>query len=77
MALSGGQRRRPALARALLADFDESTEHLDDATVAVLTRDLLAAGSRAVVLITHRTDDLHGVDTVISLGRNAVAAAAV
>jgi hypothetical protein len=40
------------------------------------TRDLLAAaGKRTVVLITHRTDELHGVDTV-SLGRNAVAAAA-
>ncbi|MDT5040936.1 MAG: hypothetical protein QOE51_1921 [Actinoplanes sp.] len=81
MTLSGGQRRRLALARALLADFevlilDEPTEHLDDTTAAALTRDLLAAaGNRTVVLITHRTDDLHGVDTV-SLGRNAVAAAA-
>jgi ATP-binding cassette subfamily C protein CydC len=81
MALSGGQRRRLALARALLADFevlvlDEPTEHLDDATAVALTRDLLAAaGNRSVVLITHRTDDLHGVDTVVSLGRNAFAAA--
>ncbi|WP_229716282.1 thiol reductant ABC exporter subunit CydC, partial [Mangrovihabitans endophyticus] len=60
MRLSGGQRRRLALARALLADFrvlilDEPTEHLDDATAAELTRDLLdAAGDRTVLIITHR-----------------------
>ncbi|MFC4072709.1 thiol reductant ABC exporter subunit CydC [Actinoplanes subglobosus] len=62
MALSGGQRRRLALARLLLTDarvliLDEPTEHLDDATAAALTRDLLAAaGDRTVLLITHRTD---------------------
>lgn len=74
MRLSGGQRRRLALARALLADFrvlilDEPTEHLDDATAAALTRDLLAAADgRTVLLITHRTDDLSGVDEVVTLG---------
>jgi thiol reductant ABC exporter CydC subunit len=62
MALSGGQRRRLALARLLLTDarvliLDEPTEHLDDATAVALTRDLLAAaGDRTVLLITHRTD---------------------
>ncbi|MDR6321071.1 thiol reductant ABC exporter subunit CydC [Actinoplanes couchii] len=62
MALSGGQRRRLALARLLLGDarvliFDEPTEHLDDETAAALTRDLMAAaGERTVLLITHRTD---------------------
>jgi ATP-binding cassette subfamily C protein CydC len=62
MALSGGQRRRLALARLLLTDarvliLDEPTEHLDDATAVALTRDLLAAaGERTVLLITHRTD---------------------
>jgi ATP-binding cassette subfamily C protein CydC len=61
-ALSGGQRRRLALARLLLSDarvliLDEPTEHLDDATAVALTRDLLAAaGERTVLLITHRTD---------------------
>ncbi|MFJ8073468.1 thiol reductant ABC exporter subunit CydD [Streptomyces sp. NPDC096176] len=46
--LSGGQRRRLALARALLAGFpvlvlDEPAEHLDLATADALTADLLAA----------------------------------
>jgi thiol reductant ABC exporter CydC subunit len=73
MQISGGQRRRLALARALLADFavlilDEPTEHLDDETAAALTRDLLAAaGDRTVLLITHRTDVLSDVDEVVSL----------
>jgi ATP-binding cassette subfamily C protein CydC len=71
--LSGGQRRRLALARALLAGFpvlilDEPTEHLDDETAAALTRDLLAvAGDRTVLLITHRTAGLSGVDEVVTL----------
>ena len=58
--LSGGQRRRLVLARALLGPaqvliLDEPTEHLDDATAAALVDDLLAAaGDRAVLLITHR-----------------------
>ncbi|GAA3337116.1 hypothetical protein GCM10020358_12190 [Amorphoplanes nipponensis] len=71
--LSGGQRRRLALARALLADFrililDEPTEHLDDDTAAALTRDLLAAAEdRTVLLITHRLDGLSGVDEIVTL----------
>ena len=74
-ALPGGQRRRLALARALLADFqvlilDEPTEHLDDETAAALTHDLLAAaGTRCVLLITHRADVAGAVDKVITLGR--------
>ncbi|HEY0695699.1 MAG TPA: thiol reductant ABC exporter subunit CydC [Kribbella sp.] len=58
--LSGGERQRLALARLLLAGvdvlvLDEPTEHLDDATGRALLADLLsAAGSRTVLLLTHR-----------------------
>jgi ABC-type bacteriocin/lantibiotic exporter with double-glycine peptidase domain len=71
--LSGGQRRRLALARALLADFpvlvlDEPTEHLDEPTARALTDDLLdAASGRTVVLITHRPYGLDRVDRVVRL----------
>jgi ABC-type multidrug transport system fused ATPase/permease subunit len=81
--LSGGQRRRLALARAMLADFrvlilDEPTEHLDDETAAALTRDLLtAAGGRTVLLITHRTDLAAVLDDVIDLSGASVTAAEV
>ena len=71
--LSGGQRRRLVLARALLADFpvlilDEPTEHLDDENAAAITADLLAAtAGRSVVLITHRPYGLDAVDEVVRL----------
>ncbi len=71
--LSGGQRQRLALARVLLADFpvvilDEPAEHLDEATAAELTRDLLSAvAGRTVVLITHRPVPAGTVDQVLRL----------
>lgn len=73
--MSGGQRRRLALARALLADFpvlvlDEPAEHLDLATADALTADLLAATEgRTTVLITHRLAGLEDVDEVVVLDR--------
>ncbi|MEV4437403.1 thiol reductant ABC exporter subunit CydD [Streptomyces sp. NPDC049577] len=73
--VSGGQRQRLALARALLADFpvlvlDEPAEHLDLATADALTADLLAATEgRTSVLITHRLAGLEAVDEVIVLER--------
>jgi ABC-type multidrug transport system fused ATPase/permease subunit len=71
--LSGGQRRRLALARALLADtpilvLDEPTEHVDEATARAITDDLLdATTGRTVVLITHRTYGLDRVDEVVTM----------
>ncbi|MFD8920054.1 thiol reductant ABC exporter subunit CydD [Streptomyces sp. NPDC059569] len=71
--ISGGQRQRLALARALLADFpvlvlDEPAEHLDLATADALTTDLLAATEgRTTLLITHRLQGLDSVDEVIVL----------
>jgi len=62
--ISGGQRRRLALARALLADFpvlvvDEPTEALDDATAAAVMRDIVEAGAdRALLVISHRPADV-------------------
>ncbi|WP_420833916.1 thiol reductant ABC exporter subunit CydD [Streptomyces antarcticus] len=77
--ISGGQRQRLALARALLADFpvlvlDEPAEHLDLATADALTADLLAATEgRTTVLITHRLAGLEAVDEVLVLDRGEVA----
>jgi ATP-binding cassette, subfamily C, bacterial CydCD len=62
--MSGGQRRRLATARALLADpglliLDEPTEGIDEAGAAALMADLLdAASGRTVLVLTHRTDGL-------------------
>ncbi|WP_269855450.1 thiol reductant ABC exporter subunit CydD [Streptomyces sp. RPT161] len=74
--ISGGQRQRLALARALLADFpvlvlDEPAEHLDLPTADALTADLLrATEGRTTVLITHRLAGLAApgaVDEIIVL----------
>ncbi len=76
--MSGGQRQRLALARALLADFpvlvlDEPAEHLDLATADALTADLLAATEgRTTLLITHRLAGLEDVDEVIVLDEGRV-----
>lgn len=70
--LSGGERRRLALARCLLSDapvliFDEPTEHLDDRTAGELTEELLAlAPERTVLLITHRATSLSGWNSTVN-----------
>ncbi len=69
--LSGGQRRRLALARALLADFpvlvvDEPTEHLDPLAADAVLRDLLdVTMGRSLLLITHRLPGLESVEEIV------------
>ena len=77
--MSGGQRQRLALARALLADFpvlllDEPTEHLDPRAAQALTADLLTVTEgRSVVLVTHRLLGLEEMDEIVVLDAGAVA----
>jgi ABC-type transport system involved in cytochrome bd biosynthesis fused ATPase/permease subunit len=72
--ISGGQRRRLVLARALLADFpvlvlDEPTEHLDSGLAEEIMVDLLAGlEGRSLLLITHRTHGLEAMDAIVRLG---------
>ena len=78
-AMSGGERQRLALARALLADpavliLDEPTAHLDPEARAALTADLLALTTdRATLLITHELEGLDQVDEIIVLDHGKVA----
>jgi ABC-type multidrug transport system fused ATPase/permease subunit len=71
--MSGGQRQRLVLARALLADapvllLDEPTAHLDPGTAERLMDDVLdATEGRTVLLITHRTEGLDRMDEVVRL----------
>ncbi|WP_255362171.1 thiol reductant ABC exporter subunit CydC [Blastococcus aurantiacus] len=76
-ALSGGERRRLAAARALLADrdvvlLDEPTAHLDPPTARALVEDLRTAlAGRVVVCVTHDDDVPRPGDTVVRLGEAA------
>ncbi|MEJ2868706.1 thiol reductant ABC exporter subunit CydC [Actinomycetospora sp. OC33-EN08] len=69
--ISGGERRRLAAARLVLADpavwiLDEPTEGLDHDTAQALMADLLA-GPHTVLLLSHRTEGLDRMDTVLEL----------
>ncbi|MGJ3501155.1 putative ABC transporter ATP-binding protein [Piscirickettsia salmonis] len=67
---SGGQIRRIAVARALLADhpivlLDEPTEGLDPLTADEFMKSLITLmAGRTVLLITHRLTDVQGMDKI-------------
>ena len=71
--MSGGERRRVAVARALIAGggvlvLDEPTSGLDTATAdQVLDGVMRAAGPRSVLLITHRASEAERCDVVVTL----------
>jgi len=72
-AMSGGERQRLALTRALLADpalliLDEPTAHLEAAARRALTADLLdVTAGRGALLITHQLDGLDQADEIVVL----------
>lgn len=78
-AVSGGERRRLLVARALLAParvllVDEPAEHLDGETADALVRSVAAHAretGRAVLLATHRLTPLADADEVLLLGNTA------
>lgn len=77
--ISGGERRRLLVARALLAPaplllVDEPAEHLDPTTADELLTHLVETsrtGGRGIVVATHRLSALAAVDEVLLLGRTA------
>ena len=71
--VSGGERARLGLARALLSErpvllLDEPVDHLDHATADAVMGDLTrSATGPSVVVVSHRRDGLAGFDQVIDL----------
>jgi ATP-binding cassette, subfamily C, bacterial CydC len=80
VALSGGERRRLAVARALLAPghvlvLDEPTSGLDPRLADELLDGVFAAaGERSILVITHRGTEAARCDTVVTLEAGRVVA---
>jgi thiol reductant ABC exporter CydC subunit len=78
--VSGGEQRRIALARALLAEFpilllDEPTAGLDEVTAArVMNMVLDATRGTTTLLITHRLEGLEAMDEILVLEDGRIAA---
>ncbi|GAA1937398.1 hypothetical protein GCM10009837_74550 [Streptomyces durmitorensis] len=76
--MSGGQRRRLLLARALLADppvlvLDEPTEGLDPETSTAVLADILrATDGRTTLLITHDASGLTSADQILTLDHGRI-----
>ncbi|MFI8951439.1 thiol reductant ABC exporter subunit CydC [Streptomyces sp. NPDC053750] len=76
--LSGGQRRRLLLARALLANppvlvLDEPTEGLDPDTAAAVLADILdATRGRTTLLVTHERSGLTAADQIVTFDRGRI-----
>ncbi|HXW78812.1 MAG TPA: thiol reductant ABC exporter subunit CydC, partial [Acidimicrobiales bacterium] len=76
--MSGGQRQRLGIARAILAGFpilvlDEPGEHLDVATADALTADLVElTEGQTTVMITHRLAGLETMDEILVLDAGRV-----
>jgi ATP-binding cassette subfamily C protein CydCD len=75
--VSGGERQRIGVARALLADrpimlIDEPTAHLDAATADALAAEILATtAGRTTLIVTHRPEQTPGL-TRVQLGGPAL-----
>ena len=76
--VSGGERRRLSLARALLAGFpiliaDEPTAGLDPEAAAAVVAALVATGEgHGLLLITHGAEGLEQMDEIVVLDRGRV-----
>ncbi len=76
--MSGGQRQRLAIARALLRDpqvlvLDEATSELDaGAEQRVLEAVLDERGRRTVIVVAHRIETVTGADRIVVLDRGRV-----
>ena len=71
--ISGGERQRIAIARALYKDpeviiFDEATSALDTTTEHKIMKTIYRIGSeRTIILIAHRLSTLENCDKIFSI----------